>query len=151
MTSAYDEAYLGKARTVLARMLDFAVYDLKYDIEKFFQLFIFSGVANLFESGDCRTLVGMSGVELAYEVLERAEIEHQRVEPQFTINRSEEYWAGWALAYYQWFTALSFVEIMRFASIKDVVNLYSPFHEMDIQQFVDRMNEMRDMSTEAGA
>lgn len=63
MTRAYDEAYLGKARTVLARMLDFAVYDLKYDIEKFFQLFIFSGVANLFESGDCRTLVGMSGVE----------------------------------------------------------------------------------------
>ena len=38
MTRAYDEAYLGKARTVLARMLDFAGYDLKYDIEKFFQL-----------------------------------------------------------------------------------------------------------------
>ena len=29
MIRAYDKVYLDKARTVLGRMLDFAVYDLK--------------------------------------------------------------------------------------------------------------------------
>lgn len=36
MIYAYDKVYLEKARTVLARMLDFAVYELKYDITQFF-------------------------------------------------------------------------------------------------------------------
>lgn len=35
MICAYDKVYLEKARTVLARMLDYAVYDLKYDIDDF--------------------------------------------------------------------------------------------------------------------
>ena len=38
MIHAYDKIYLDKARTALGRMLDFAVYDLKYDIEDFFAL-----------------------------------------------------------------------------------------------------------------
>ena len=36
MIRAYHKVYLEKARTNLGRMLDFAVYDLKYDIEDFF-------------------------------------------------------------------------------------------------------------------
>lgn len=35
MTHAYDKVYLEKARAALGRMLDFAVYDLKYDITAF--------------------------------------------------------------------------------------------------------------------
>ena len=40
MTAAYDKSYLEKARTSLGRMLDFAVYDLKYDITEFFNMFV---------------------------------------------------------------------------------------------------------------
>ena len=140
MTNAYDKVYLEKARTNLGRMLDFAVYDLKYDIAEFFGLFITSGVASKFESGDFNVLVGMSGVELAYEVLEKANISFERVTPDYTVNRSEEYWTGWALAYYQWETSLSFEEIVRYIPIKEIQALYSPYHEMDIRQFVDKMN-----------
>ncbi len=32
---AYDKLYLEKARTSLGRMLDFAVYDLKYNASDF--------------------------------------------------------------------------------------------------------------------
>ena len=42
MMHAYDKLYLDKARTSLARMLDFAVYDLHYDISEFFELFLAS-------------------------------------------------------------------------------------------------------------
>ena len=142
MIRAYDKVYLEKARTALGRMLDFAVYDLKYDISAFFDLFLTSGVAGRFESGDYSVIAGMSGVELAYLVLEKSGVSVRRIAPNYTIDRSEEYWAGWALAYYQWETAMSFAEIVRHVPIRDIVALYSPYHEMDIRQFVDKMNTL---------
>ena len=142
MIYAYDKAYLEKARTALGRMLDFAVYDLKYDLSVFYDLFLASGTAALFEQGDYSVTVGMSGVELAYLVLESSDVPYDRVKPQYAAERSAEYWAGWALAYYQWETALSFAEINRCIPIGEVVQLYSPYHEMDIRQFCDKMNEL---------
>ena len=142
MIRAYDKVYLDKARTALGRMLDFAVYDLHYDISNFFNLFITSGTATRFESGDFSVLVGMSGVELAYEVLSASKVTFERIKPNYTANRSEEFWTGWALAYYQWETTMSFAEIVRYIPIKDIMALYSPYHEMDIRQFVDRMNTL---------
>ncbi len=142
MIHAYDKVYLEKARTALGRMLDFAVYDLKYDLSAFFDLFLTSGVASRFENGDYTVIAGMSGVELAYLVLERSGISFQRITPNYTIDRSEEYWTGWALAYYQWETAMPFAEIVRYIPIRDIVALYSPYHEMDIRQFVDKMNAL---------
>ncbi|MBQ8814419.1 MAG: helix-turn-helix transcriptional regulator [Lachnospiraceae bacterium] len=142
MIRAYDKVYLDKARTTLGRMLDFAVYDLEYDIAEFFDLFIKSGVAERFETGDFTVIVGMSGVELAYEVLEQSGVEGERIKPNYTANRSEEFWVGWALAYYQWETSMSFAEIVRYVPIKDMIALYFPYHEMDIRQFVDRVNAM---------
>ena len=142
MIHAYDKVYLDKARTALGRMLDFAVYDLKYDIADFFDMFINSGIAARFESGDFTVLVGMSGVELAYEVLDNSGIKCERIKPNYTVSRSEEYWTGWALAYYQWETSLSFTEIVNYIPIKDIMALYTPYHEMDIRQFVDKMNDL---------
>lgn len=57
-------------------------------------------------------------------------------------RRKEEFWTGWALAYYQWETSLSFAEIVRYIPIKDILALYSPYHEMDIRQLVDKMNTL---------
>lgn len=84
----------------------------------------------------------MSGVEIAYEVLEQSKIEFERIKPNYTADRSEEYWTGWALAYYQWENALSFAEIVHYIPMKEIQALYSPYHEMDIRQFVDKMNEL---------
>lgn len=142
MIHAYDKLYLEKARTALARMLDFAVYDLHQELSPFFDLFISSGVAALFEQGDVRTLVGQSGVELAYAVMERSGLQIERITPRYTMDRSEEYWTGWALAYYQWETALSFAQIVRHVPVLEIKALYHPYHEMDIRQFVGHMNEL---------
>ena len=133
MIHAYDKVYLDKARTVLGRMLDFAVYDLNYDIADFFQKFICSGVAARFEIGDFTVITGRSGVELAYEVLEQSGIKPKRIKPNYTADRSEEFWLGWALAYYQWETSMSFAEIVQYMTVKDILALYSPYHEMDIR------------------
>lgn len=140
--TAYDKVYLEKARVSLGRMLDFAVYDLKYRLEDFFELFIYSGVAELFGEGDFSVIAGKSGVELAYLVLDRSGVEYQRIKPNYTSSRSEEYWLGWALAYYQWYSCRSFDEIVRLIPISDILALYSPYHEMDIRQFADKMSEL---------
>ncbi len=142
MIHAYDKLYLEKARTALGRMLDFAVYDLGREIDSFFGMFLASGVAARFETGDCAVLAGMSGVELAYEVLEQSGVQTKRVKPNYTVDRSREYWTGWALAYYQWETSLRFAEIVEYIPIRDVMGLYEPYHEMDIRQFVDKMDEL---------
>jgi len=142
MIYAYDKVYLEKARVSLARMLEFAVYDLKYDIAEFFDMFLASGLAGRFEKGESRILAGKSGVELAYEVLENTALATKRVKPKYASNRSKEYWAGWALAYYQWETALTFKNIVKYVPIKEIVALYTPYHEMDIRQFADKMNEL---------
>lgn len=61
MIHAYDNLYLDKAMKSLAQMLDYAVYDLGYDIPVFFDLFLSSDIASLFECGDANTLAGRSG------------------------------------------------------------------------------------------
>lgn len=142
MIHAYDKIYLEKARTALGRMLDFAVYDLGYDISRFFDLFLASGLAEEFGRGDYTLLVGKSGVELACDVLEHTLETRPTANPHYTVGRSEEYWTGWALAYYQWETGLSFHEIIRRIPLTTIQALYSPYHEMDIRQFADRMNEL---------
>lgn len=140
MIHAYDKTYLDKARVALGRMLDFAAHDLHYDLTDFFDRFLSSGIASRFEQGDFTLLVGMSGVELAYEVLEKSGLKRNRIQPNYSMDRSKEYWAGWALAYYQWETALDFAEISRCVPIQEILTLYTPYHEMDIRQFADEMN-----------
>ena len=142
MMHAYDKMYLSHSRTTLARMLDFATHDLEYTLPHFFDMFLKSSVAEKFGRGDFTIVAGRSGVELAYMVIEQMEQRTCDVEPDFQAGRSEEYWLGWALAYYQWETGLSFAEITAQIPIEDILSLYSPYHEMDIRQFVDKMNQL---------
>ena len=97
MIPAYDKVYLEKARTALGRMLDFAVYDLKYGLEDFFSLFLAAGTADRFEHGDFTLLVGMSGVELSYEVLEQSGVPLRTIQQyeqrQKSINKAQVYQA----------------------------------------------------------
>ena len=142
MIRAYHKVYLEKARTNLGRMLDFATYDLGYDPCEFFDLFMNCGLAERFGKGEFTLTVGMSGVELAYRVLELTKHQVEFPKPRYTADRSPEYWSGWALAYYQWETAMPFVEILEYIPLDDIIRMYSPYHEMDIRHFCDRMNEL---------
>lgn len=55
-----------------------------------------------------------------------------------TYTVGPEYWAGWALAYYQWLTRRSFAFMHRKGlGIKEVIAMYYPLHEADISKFVD--------------
>lgn len=113
MTHAYDRILLERAADSLGRMLDYSVYSLHYDIQSMMGLFIACGTAARFERGDIRTIAGMSGVELAYEVLEGSGLVFERTQPRYTKSLSPEYWCGYTLAHIQWETCLSFDRIMK--------------------------------------
>ena len=142
MIRAYDEMYLEKARIALGRMLDFAVYQLGYSINKFFEMFIVSGIAKRFENGDVSLLVGKSGVEIGYEVMNKTFGEINYIDMEYTVNRSPEYWVGWVLAYYQWESRKTFSEIYKEISLEEILLMYSPYHEMDIRQTIDAIEQL---------
>jgi DNA-binding transcriptional regulator YiaG len=142
MIRAYDKTYIEKAQNVLGRMIDYAVHDLKYESDSFFELFIATGYAQRFGDGDFTLIVGKSGVELARMTVEASFGTSVNTTPRYTVNRSPEYWAGWALAYYQYFTALSFEKIVDAVPLSEIIMLYEPYHEMDIRQFCDKMSEL---------
>lgn len=139
MIRAYDKTYLSKAQSSLASMLDFAVYDLKKDLADFYKKFLESKISVQFEHGESSVIAGKSGVELALEVLENYSLA-KKYKP--AANRSPEYWTGWALAYFQWQTNLSFKQIDSLIPITEVRAMYAPYHEMDISQFCDKMTEL---------
>ena len=60
------------------------------------------------------------------------------------MDKSPEYWAGWALAFYQWYTCRPVSRIHRAVSLGKVLEMYDVYHEMDIMQFVNTINEMWD-------
>lgn len=134
MILAYDKNYLEKSRTALARMFDFAVNDLGYSISDFYKMFLSSDISGKFENGNIQTLVGSSGVELAYEIIGDNE---RKIKPTYPLDRSKEYWLGWALCYVQWATSLSFSDLTSFVPIEEMLDMYNPFHEMDIQHFLN--------------
>ena len=143
MIRAYDKSYLLPAKKALGRMLDFACHELGFAVDEFWDCFLRSGVADAFGGGESRLLVGMSGVELAYEVLERSGVRFRRVKnPVCAAEKSPEYWAGWALAHYQWERAFTFAEIDNFIGIDDIVAMYHPYHEMDVSHFIDELDRL---------
>lgn len=137
--NAYDLIYLEKAKIALGRMLDYAVYDLGYELVTFWDKFLFSDISKQFETGNVSIIAGRSGVELALMVIGR---DTDYPHPSFSEEKSAEYWLGWALAHFQWRTCISFSQISEIVSIAEIRKMYHPYHEMDIGQFCDRLSEI---------
>lgn len=72
MIHAYDKTYLSNAQKNLARMLDYLTNSLHVSLENAWHWFLTSKISMRFECGDCSVLSGMSGVELAFAVLQEA-------------------------------------------------------------------------------
>lgn len=137
MIRAYDETYLNDAMNNLGNMFDYALCDLGCKPEDFFTKFLNSGVAERFARGNPRYIAGLSGPELASEIIYRTEGKRPDTEPAEETDKSPEYWAGWVLAYYQWYTTYSFsYQRKRGLTISRVLSLYPTLHEADVSKFV---------------
>lgn len=138
MICAYDKMYLPQVQTAMGVMFDVGINELKISLDKLYGLFLNSSIANRISSGDTSVIAGMSGMEMLLEILEKTNID-----VDIAINKSKEYWTGWAICYYQWQNGASFLKIDKEVKISEIYDLYNPYHEMDILKLVEKINKMR--------
>ncbi len=57
------------------------------------------------------------------------------------VDKSPEYWIGWSLAYYQWYSSLPYRYIDRHVPVDSMYGMYNTLHEADISLYVEIMDE----------
>lgn len=138
---AYYEDYVMSAQRILGDMLDYAVNTCEIEADDFFQMFLTSGLAEQFENGNPAYVAGITGCELFKKVIRKSGLTVPDIPDEMYMDKSPEYWAGWALAYYQWYTGKMFRRIHKAVSIEEVLFMYPTLHEADIMKFVTIMEE----------
>ena len=141
MIHAYREIYLSKAQSALGDAFDYAVNTCHIPGDTFVKLLSVSSIGKRMEEGDPSVLAGKSGIEIAGEVLIETTGEAPAEEPKERFGCSVEYWIGWAVAYYQWFSSRKYSDIFKALSFEDLQKMYYPLHEADITKFVDVAKE----------
>lgn len=129
MIRVYSELYLDDATQNLGEAFDAASRLEGVGCEVFAQEFLASGRARWFSGGNPRYVVGMSGIELVWDVLESRGYRLEPPRDSVAYDRSPEYWCGWALALYQWSSGLSFERILEAVPLSEFMKLYGPLHE----------------------
>ena len=93
------------------------------------------------ENGEPSFLAGKSGIEIAAEVVSETMGKKLDVAPEEHFGRSEEYWIGWAVAYYQWYSSRRYSDIFKVLTYEDLQKMYYTLHEADITKFVEIADE----------
>ena len=137
MIHAYQEIYLSKAQAVLGDAFDYAINSCNLSGEAFIKMFLASSVSKKIENGEPACVAGKSGIEIVMEIVSETTGKELDTEHQSSIGRSREYWIGWAVAYYQWYSGRKFGDIFKVLSFEDLQNTYHTLHEADITKFVD--------------
>jgi len=144
---AYDERYVDDAMRNLGEAADYAVNVCNISLDKFFKLFVATGFASQFGNGVPRVVSGLSGTELVHEIILKSGIEREMPEQQTEYDCSADYWCGWIIAYYQWYTGRSFKDIFQYISAGEIEKLYPTLHEAAEEKFVDVVNAVIERKT----
>ena len=139
---AYQETYLSKAQASLGDAFDYAINTCEIPGEDFIKFFTASSVSKRMENGEPAFLAGKSGIEIAVDVVLETTGKQLDNDPQEHMGRSREYWIGWAVCYYQWYSARSFSDIFKVLSFEDLQNMYYTLHEADITKFANIVDEI---------
>lgn len=139
---AYHEDYLLHAQAILGNAVDFATMTLNVDPSLFGSALATSTCGRQFSCGNPTFVAGLNGCEFARMVLDDAGIHYPEAEDAMYLDKSPEYWAGWALAYYQWERGCTFMDVLAYVDLEEIVDMYPIYHEMDIERFVERLDEI---------
>lgn len=142
MTNACSKDYTEYAMNNLGCALDYAVNALKLSGQEFLDLFVISGISVEFENYNPKYIMGMSGRNLADEVYSICGKQTETIEGEFNGDYSAHYWCGWILAYYQWFSGISFKKILSVLTFNMILDSYEILHEADVSKAVSIFNEV---------
>lgn len=142
MMRAYIEPYLKDVMQNLGVMSYFCVNEYGLSPEMFSVLFSMSHVAEQISNGNPRFLTGMSGKEMADMLMEVVKKNNHKPADSDVYHVTPEYWAGWVMAYYQWYTAKSFAQMYADGQTYDkVLMMYHPMHEADLTKMIEALEK----------
>ena len=144
MIHAYNALYLSDAQTFLAKAFDYALNDCAQEPDRFGHIFARSSICRQFEMGSPAVVSGKAGEEAVRELFQSIMPGEEFPSASFKQDRSPAYWAGWALAYYQWFTAKRFKDIFIRVPLSEILSMYKLYHEMDLTNFVEDLDARYD-------
>lgn len=138
---SYPEIYLCKAQSVLGDAFNYAINTCGIPGNDFIRLFLGSSICSRMENGEPACVAGKSGVEIVIDIVYQTTGRTSSHHPEDYCEPSKEYWIGWAVAYYQWYSCRKYSEIFKVFSFDDLQQMYYTLHEADITKFVDIVNE----------
>jgi DNA-binding transcriptional regulator YiaG len=129
--SVYDY-YLMYLMDNMGEMFEYAVCECGLDGNDFMDMFIASGIAGEIEEHSPKFAIGMSGTELAIEVMRQCGTLPEVLPPPASCTvPAGDYWAGWILAYYQEKTKKRYRTICETLPYTKIRSMYHPLHEAD--------------------
>lgn len=139
MKVTYPISRLENTKNNLGFYFDYAINTLGITPSEITQYFITSSVSKEIERGNPRYIDGKSGVELVLDTMFELNKSVDYNKDFSVSNTSKEYWAGLALAYLQWGTNRSFSDILSQITFQEVIDLYHPYHEMDLRKLLEHV------------
>jgi DNA-binding transcriptional regulator YiaG len=151
---AYNSEYLSDAMENLGEAFDTCENIFGVELDFFMDLFIASGIAEMFAHGSPKYVSGRSGTELVLEVFDKVRFVPKALQkdPMQDLGRAieygEAYWCGWVVAYYSWSRNIGFKQLHRSISMEEISKMYPTLHEASEERFADALDEM--LSRRAG-
>lgn len=138
---AYPETYLNRTMSAIGDAFDYAINDCGIAGSEFAKIFAASSICKRVENGEASYLVGKSGIEIAVDSILEATGREWNVAPRDMYDRTAEYWCGWAICYYQWWSSRKYADIFRAVSFDEILSLYPTLHEASEEKFVEVIDE----------
>ena len=120
MTYAYSEMYLEDAMRTLGEAVDFALCDQGLTPAELTAIMSNALEMKQFERGMPRVVCGMTGDELARDIIAHAGLTPVRC---------------WVMAYTQWMSSLGFNKLLEVAPLDWIIGSYHPLHEASEDKF----------------
>ena len=141
MMHAYQEIYLTSCINMLGDAFDYAINKCNIPGNDFIKMFLSSSICKRIEKEDPSIIIGRSGIENAIMILDEASIKYIPALQYDDFQRSIEYWIGYSVGYYCFYTSRPFKDVFNVLSYDDLRIMYNTLHEADITKFCDIVNE----------
>lgn len=131
----YSDLYLDQVREAVGYMCTLGNMN-KIPLKEILARFSVSEIADGIEKANPRYLAGLCSIEYLIYLFPDIEIEDKA---EYHII-DEYYWCGWAFAYMEWYSGLSFRTLYRLVNDETLLWMYSVYHEMSDSHLRDFIN-----------
>ena len=137
----YSESQLHRFMDKMGDAFDYAINDCQIDGTEFVKMFVASTACRKIENGEACYISGKSGIEIAIGCVYEITGKESAVELSEKFSRSAQYWCGWAVCYYQWWSSRRFADIFNAVSYDDMLGLYPTLHEASVEKIASVIDE----------